>query len=324
MKKIAIFLVAFMCQIQLSKADDINSCISAALSLPLLGGKSDTPIIPVKVNGINVAMYVSPDFFGGLYMREGGNFSLRPGRIQGTITENDVRKFPAEVTSLDSLDIGGAVVDSPLVFRMPGYVTQSIDGRPLVGVIGDSVLSNFQVLIDMPHGRFALLKVSHDDSCARVEKSLLGDNVDSVPMKGDRKEIPVKIDGVEKLFALDADSSVMIVPPDWRSIPELDRSAVAKGQRIVMHYVDGVGIPGRKVVVRDMRVSHEDMSGTPVIVQDVSGAAALGTPFFANHIVLIDYDRSILFFSRSDNLVQSPGHHLHFEENTEGQATVKE
>jgi hypothetical protein len=324
MKKIAIFLMAFMCQMQCGKADETNSCISAALSLPLLGGKSDTPIIPVKVNGIDAAMYISPDFFGGLYMREGGNFLLRPGRFQGTITENDVREFPAEVTSLDSLDIGGAEVDSPKVFRMPGYVTQLIDGRPLVGVIGDSVLSHFQVLIDMPHGRFALLKVSHDDSCIKVEKSLLGDDVDSVPMEGDHKEIPVKIDGVEKLFALDADSSVMIVPPDWRAIPELDRSAVAKGRRIIMHYVDGVAVPGRKVVVRDMRISLEEMSGTPVIVRDVSGVAALGTPFFENHIVLIDYDRRMLFFSKSDNFVQSPGHHLHFEENTEGRATVKE
>lgn len=325
MKKIFLILI-FMCHIQQVWAEERRSCVAAALILPLLGGRNDTPIIPVKVNGRDVAMYVSPAFFGGLYLRESQDFTLRPGRIRGRITENAGHTVPAEISFLDSLEIGGAKVDSPQFIRMPGVVTQTIDGKPLVGVIGDSILSNFQVLIDMPHARLALLKISRDDSCTDVEKKLLGDKVYSLPMRGDRWKIPVKIDGIEKLFSLDPDTGVTVVPLGWTIIPELNQNAVAKGERVMIRYTSslGDGVMGRKVIVHDMHVSDDELPETSVIVQDGTGDAVIGTPFFENHQVLIDYERKIVFFSDSRNLMKSSGNNLHFAQIFSGLSEVKE
>ncbi|WP_220792583.1 hypothetical protein [Gluconacetobacter diazotrophicus] len=321
-----LFLIFFSCHIQYGKAGEDKSCISAALKLPLLGGRTDAPIIPVKVSGVEAAMYISPDYFDGLYMREGGNFLIRPGSIRGEIIENGFHTFPAESTTIDSLEIGGAKVENPKVFRLPGYVTQSINGRPLVGVVGDSILSHFQVLIDMPHGVFFLLKISDDDFCESIEKKLLGENVNSVPIRGKQKEVPVKIDGVEEWFRINTILSTAVVPSNWHQIPELDPNAVAKGELIVTNYVDGPAgrVPGRKIVIHDIHIGHEDMSGTPVLVQNRLDSGALGTEFFANHIVLIDYDRKTMFFSRSANRIQSVGHDLHFEQNIEGKTAIHE
>lgn len=51
--------------------DSSGDCIKAAVVLPLLGGSGDAPIIPVKVNGVDAAMYVSP-MFGRVMVHDAG------------------------------------------------------------------------------------------------------------------------------------------------------------------------------------------------------------------------------------------------------------
>jgi hypothetical protein len=302
-------------------ADDLSRCVMGAGILPLLGGTGDAPIIPVRINDRDAAMYISPGW-GGIVVRNSEDFQFPDGRQEEKIFINGYHTEEVHRIVLDDLQIGGASSDHVAAIRLPGEATQSADGRPVVGVIGHEMFANTQILLDMPHGKMAFLTIRDGADCRDAAQHLMGKEARSVPIDDDN-EIPMVIDGKERRAELDPDLNITALPSSWDDLPELAPAAVHKGELSVTHY-DKFATAGRQMSLADFKIGGVQLQDNSVVIQRDIMKAMIGTPFFATRVVLFDYPNQRFYFESVKGDPRPEGHDLHFYGTIGAKASVSE
>ncbi|RUT27626.1 hypothetical protein C0V97_00715 [Asaia sp. W19] len=295
-------------------------CIEGAVTLPLLGGSGDSPIIPATLDSRPIALYFSHGF-DKLYVGNMDGFDTYDTHQSRMITTNGVYTDPQPLIRAGHLTIGPLDMGTPDMIQLEDYPTQKIGTRPLIGVIGREAFSNLAVLIDMPHSAFALIRFSHDAACRSAQAALMGTGAQALPLYG-KGLIAISIDGVERDFSLDPDAPVTTIPAKWLA-PVKDDPADPTGN-------PGVALYGtihsrlRRTTVTSMRLGDLSLGPMSVYVQDDLAMGLLGTDFFQNHIVLFDEPNDRLYVLPSAPLPQKPGNNLHFDRFRTGRTSVKD
>lgn len=295
-------------------------CIEGAVTLPLLGGSGDSPIIPATLNGRPIALYFSHGF-DKLYVGNMDGFDTYDTHRSGMITTNGIYTDPQPIIQAGQLAIGPLDMGTPDMIQLEDYPTQKIGSRPLIGVIGREAFSHLAVLVDMPHSAFALIRFSRDAACRSAPAALIGAGAQALPLHG-KGLIPVSIDGVARDFVLDADTPVTTIPAIWLD-PVKDDPADPAGN-------SGVALYGtihshlKRTTVRSMHMGAISLDHMSVYAQDDLGMGLLGTDFFQNHIVLFDDPDDRVYLLPSAPLPQKPGENLHFDRFRTGRTSVED
>ncbi|MFW7268976.1 hypothetical protein ACMAUO_13540 [Gluconacetobacter sp. Hr-1-5] len=312
-----------------AEAAEPDRCISSALVLPLLGGAGDTPIIPVRVENRDAAMYLSTAF-DRIYVRNLRNFNFHDGhgdlfhdeRHEVIVQVNGYHSEEARQIVIDDFQIGKVQAGPVNAIQLFSEGAQSVDGRPLVGVLGVVAFTNLQVLLDIPHRQVAFLTMSDSADCHDAARDLMGKNAHAVEVSEDF-QIPVTIDGKTRWVRPNPDLSSTVLPGAWGDLPELSPSAVGKGELTVTHY-DTFTTTGRRLSLADFRMDGVRLSDGPVAVQRDIQWAMLGLPFFENRVVLFDYPHHRFYFAPSETVSRPAGHDLHFEATIGGVVSIRE
>jgi len=295
-------------------------CIEGAVTLPLLGGSGDSPIIPATLDGRPIALYFSHGF-DGLYVGNMDGFDTYDTHQSRMITTNGVYTDPQPLIQAGHLAIGPLDMGTPDMIQLEDYPTQKIGSRPLIGVIGRAAFSKLAVLLDMPHSAFALIRFSRDSACRFAQAELIGTGAQALPLYG-KGLISISIDGVERDFVLDSDAPVTTIPAKWLA-PVKDDPADPTGN-------SGVALYGtihsrlRRTTVKSLRLGDLSLGPMSVYAQDDLAMGLLGTDFFQTHIVLFDEPNDRVYVLPSAPLSQKPGNNLHFDRFRTGRTSVKD
>ncbi|GAN55156.1 hypothetical protein [Tanticharoenia sakaeratensis] len=310
-------------------ADDIADCVTGTIVLPLLGGRTDAPIIPVRVEGHDAAMYLSPDFSDTLVRSpENWTFDGSGPRHDVSVDSNGYHHVPGAEMQIDDLQVGGADVGAISATKLRGAASQTIEGRPIVGLLGNTFLSNSLLLLDMPEGKLVFFTTRQNGDCADVAQRIMGAASRSVPMKPHHEiwNIPISIDGQMRDITPDTDLAINAIPSSWADVPELAPDVVAKGEFVKIDYMAARGAvsDGRRITLHGLPLGGMVQPATSVIVHPDLGNAILGLPFFINRIVLFDFRNRRFFFLPEMVNTQPLGHHLHFEQAVVSNTSVRE
>jgi len=268
------------------EAASLDMCVSKVLTLNLLGGAGDGPLIPVKIEGRDVAMYVDFAFGRAIWLRNGDNLSLPSnGRVR-TIMENGDHREDVTDVMLEDFSIGATDFGSVQASLVSGYVSQSVAGRPIAGVIGPEIFRGRQVILDMPHRILASFLLRSGKPCRDMILTLLG----GMPVGGDLgfdqtmqlSTIPVTIDGQKRDFYLDFDMNENIVPQDWTDLPEIAAGERGETQRVMTQYSGGnhdVSL-GHLITLKEVRIAGRKQVDFTVLAESRTQGAMLGMPFF--------------------------------------------
>ncbi|WP_025886062.1 hypothetical protein [Asaia prunellae] len=87
-RRIGTFIAAFVALgLPQAQAQDTSDCIDGAVTLPLLGGRGDSPILPATLDGKEIALYFS-SAFDALYVGDMEGFETEDTHKTLTITTN--------------------------------------------------------------------------------------------------------------------------------------------------------------------------------------------------------------------------------------------
>ncbi|NHN89967.1 hypothetical protein [Acetobacter conturbans] len=288
-----------------------DECLVDSIVTPLLGGNGDSPIIPVSIDGKSAAMYVNPAA-DEIYVRDAENiefpYEARHARvlINGTHIENASRSV------IYNLVVGDIRLKNVAVVRLDTPSTQSVSGRPIVGILGRTALSRMIVMIDIPDRKFAFLRYKDTKQCEQpgpIDR-LVGRDVNSVPLNTDFT-IPVTLSGETRQLELDPDLHHITVPHAWLSRLQ-KKTARAPYTQVSARYDDFVD-KGVLASVDNIQIGQYNSGPQNVVFQENWDTAGLGLPFFEHKVVFFDYPKRRLYFAERDHTKPLPsGRNLHF------------
>ncbi|MFC0500691.1 hypothetical protein [Asaia krungthepensis] len=296
-----------------------ETCVESATTLPLLGGPDDAPVIPVRIEGKDAAMVVSP-LFGHLFVRNAGAIWFEQGPTHKMIAQDHAVTL-TEITKVDTLEIGPIVLHDLLAERLEDAPIRLVKGRPLVGVIGRPLLQHFRLMLmlDVPHEKLGLLVWRDAPQCAAGPQGLFT-----------RKPVVIDLDADARITALIDNHPVRI-----RLDPDLVRSALPRD--VVLGTLATAGDLGQDQPVvtqfgtmergvrhrfKSLRLGSRDLGATEFLVLENLDEGALGASFFRREVTLIDFDHGKFLFAPATSQVNQPDLGLHFDASHEGIATV--
>ncbi|AQS90072.1 hypothetical protein A0U94_02830 [Gluconobacter albidus] len=280
-----------------AQAADIHDCVTAATVVPLLEGRGDAPVIPVTVGTLDAAMFVSFDApETTVWNTTALNFS--PTGRPRVLTEDDGTSTFVYNTALEDLRVGNAAPVTLPAELMPPMTEESVNGRPLIGMLGVDVISKGPVILDEPHGKLIFLRVRYRKPCADIGHILLGNNIRTFPLLRawiTPVGIPVTIDHQKRMAGLVPDYAENAVPARWiasGAIPaEVMRTAPLVRTDFLWNSLTGKRVPLPGYAFGDGPGHTEN-----VIVEPGLSNALLGAPFFAHRVVMIDIpDEQVAF-----------------------------
>lgn len=294
------------------RAADINDCVTAATVVPLLEGRGDAPVIPVTVGTLDAAMFVSFDELETAVWNT-DTLSFPSSGLQRTLTEDDGTSTPVYSTGIEDLRVGNAAPVTLPAFLRPPMTKQTIEGRPLIGMLGVDVISKGPVIVDEPHGKLIFLQVRYRKSCADIGHILLGNNARTLPLLRSWSTpvaIPVTIDHQKRMAGLVPDFAENAVPADWIASadipPETLRSAPLVRTGFLWNSQTGKRVPLPGYAFGDGPGHAEN-----VILEPRLFNALLGAPFFAHRVVMIDVPDGQVTFRDDDTETLPAQQHLY-------------
>ncbi|WP_222546321.1 hypothetical protein [Asaia lannensis] len=299
-------------------ASDAPDCVEGAVQLPLLGGMGDAPVLPATLEGRPVAVYFSPGF-DRFYVGNMNGFDTTDTRLSAHVTINGVHSETYPIIRAGHFRLGPIDMGTPDMIQQVDYPSQQIGKTPLIGVMGFNSFEHLSVLLDMPHGIFALIRFRRDETCKEAPSALMGHGTYSVPLQ-EKTLIPVSVGGTLRDFTLDPDVPVTTLPAKWLP-PGGDMSRNITGH-------DGVALYGSLrshiVPITGVRMNIGDLhlDRMTVYAQDDLTIGLLGMDFFQSHIALIDYPGNRVYFLPSTARIVRPGANLHFDRFRVGRARV--
>ncbi|NVN06660.1 hypothetical protein HW509_13810 [Asaia spathodeae] len=302
-------------------AQSTPDCIDGAVSIPLLGGKGDSPILPATLDGKEIALYFSSGF-DVLYVGDMEGFDTDDTRRTHVIMTNREHSQSRPVIKAGTLTLGGLDLQTPDMIQLIDYPMQHIGTRPLIGTIGSTFFNRLALLLDMPHGVFGLIRFRQEAACSNAQAGFIGTGAQALPLTGN-DTIMGLIEGKERELSLDSDVPVTTLPERWLNRPAPGDSADDAQHPTVALFGD-LHSRLHGTTLGTFRIGQESLDNMPVFAQRDLGVGLLGVDFFQSHIVLFDYPNHRVFLLPAHSQVTRPGLNLHFDRFREGQTSVKE
>lgn len=308
-------------------AEAQHSCIVASISETLLGGQSDTPLMPVKINDQPAAMFLSYDY-DDIYVKHSSSLNFdkfADESLWGTVDVfNTFRKREkAEVVRVDTFSFGGFNVPHAKFILLKEAGNQSVQGLPVAGILGTVFLNNFAVLLDMKSRKITLFEVK--DGCENKEeitKIMGGDfHETNINNNANRLEVGVKISGHKMYFFINPDLDMTEMPVGW--LADYHIPLVKKDEKTEVRFTGGEGYISNIATVESLSIGDDIEKNRKIKVADKIFEGSLGLDFFADKVVLVDAVNSRMYFRKSDGVSQDPGHNLHFETSKNANIDVK-
>ncbi|MFT8309159.1 hypothetical protein [Acetobacter malorum] len=309
------------------EADARQSCIVASISENLIGGQSDTPLMPVKINDQPAALFLSYDY-NGIYLKNSSSMNFDKFVDDGAWgTEYVLNVFgkreKAHVIRLDKFSFGGFEVPHAKFVLLKEASKQSVQGLPVVGILGNTFLNNFAVLFDVKNKKITFFEV--EDGCENKEEiaKIVGGDFHEVALHNDanRQEVAVRISGRKVHFFINPDLDMTEMPMGW--IAEDHIPLVKKDEKTEVRFNLGEGYISNIATVESLTIGDDTEKNRKIKVADKIYAGSLGLDFFADHVVLIDAINSKMYFRKSDGTSTDAGHNLHFETSKNASIDVK-
>ncbi|WP_438381195.1 hypothetical protein ABHV46_08970 [Asaia sp. BMEF1] len=301
-------------------AQEKPDCIDGAVTLPLLGGRGDSPILPATLDGKEIALYFS-SAFDALYVGDMEGFETEDTHKTLSILTNRVHTETRPVIKAGQLKLGALDLQTPDMIRLDDYPMQQIGTRPLIGTVGSVFFENLAVLLDMPHGVFALIRFRQDEACAKAPSEFIGSGAQALPLSGNDSVIG-QIDGKKRELTLDSDVPVTTLPASWLNVPKEDAEKDTHSSAVAVY--GALHSLLHRTTLKDSRIGNISLDGMPVFAQTDLGVGMLGVDFFQSHIVLFDYPNHRVYLLPARSQITHAGSGLHFDRFREGQASVKE
>ncbi len=303
---------------------DVSACIDTATILPLLGGRGDSPIIPVIVGPRDAAMFLTFDSTSNMvWNTHDVGFPPTGGLVR--FQKDDGTELHPSQTKLENFQIGQSGPSNIAAVLLDRAPEQSVAGRSIIGVLGREAFSHGQVLLDEPHGKLAFIEISDRKACASTEQDLLGGNAQSVPLMDGGiipSAIPVTIDHKTRLAGLDPDLTDNAVPADWIDPSHLPAETLKTAPAVQTRYLDTM-VWGKRIALPDYAIGDAPGHTMMVVVEPKILRAVLGAPFFAHRMVLFDYPNRRVLFQSIDTETLPPAKHLHFDISTATNVSVR-
>ena len=280
-------------------------CAPTSVSVPLLGMAGDSPILPVQVLGRPAAMFFSPGF-GPLLFRDNGSVSF------GKYRRVDIRQQDNDVISASTSVGWGLSVGNLKPADRPGYLLpepddRSVDGRPVVGMLGRDILSkNAVVNLDLP-GR----RVTFSATAVGCPSSPRPPPVRSIEMQQEVLLVTVKIDGRPVQAILEPDLAVSILPRKIAEEVGLADADLANDPSVVTRF--GRGVLGRRHRVRTLDVGDVRLQHVAFDVEDDVTYAMLGLNFFDLGRATFDFANSRFLFRQTTTILPAQTN-MHFDQ----------
>ncbi|WP_309679763.1 hypothetical protein [Asaia bogorensis] len=296
-----------------------QNCVEGATILPLLGGPDDAPIIPVRVEGHDAAMYVSP-LFGHLFVRNAGAIWFIQGPSHPMIAQ-DRTNAPTETTRVDTLEIGPIVLHDLVAERYDDGPLKSLAGRPIIGVIGRPILRHLRLMLmlDVPHEKLGILAWRDGPQCAAGPEGLFTRKPEIIDLDQEDR-ITAFIDNRPVHIRLDPDLVRSALPRETVTGTLASAADLEKDQPVVTKF--GTTQRGVRHRFNDLRLGTRDFGPTEFLVLENLFDGALGASFFKHEVALIDFHHGKFLFAPSTSQVSQPDLGLHFDASHEGIATV--
>lgn len=301
-------------------AQEKPDCIEGAVTLPLLGGRGDSPILPATLDGKEIALYFS-SAFDALYVGNMEGFETEDMHKTVSIMTNRVHTETRPVIKAGQLKLGTLDLQTPDMIRLDDYPMQQIGTRPLIGTIGSVFFENLAVLLDMPHGVFALIRFRQDSACAEAPADFIGSGAQALSLSGN-DSVTGQIDGRKRELTLDSDVPVTTLPANWLNLPKADTTKEERNPTVALY--GALHSLLRRTTLGNASIGSLSLNGTPVFAQTDLGVGLLGVDFFQSHIVLFDYPNHRVYLLPARSQVTRAGAGLHFDRFREGQASVND
>lgn len=286
-------------------------CIEGAITLPLLGGRGDSPIIPATVNGHDVAFYLTPIFSHSFIRAAPGLWFPKHAEVR--LVGQDGAPTTMHWTSVDRIVLDHTTLEDVPMLELEREATSHVGNRPVIGVIGRDLLEHLNLLLDMPHRQVALVKWKKPLSglCATAPERLLGDNVVTTPLLGGGDSIRLVDGSVGITLALDPDLSENVLLQEDATSLGVSAAELRNDVRMTTKYV-GV-VAGYRHVFPGFTIGNYRTGPLPAVVQERVDTAALGHPFFEKIVALFDFPTHRFLFVPTEDRDDTPSLHLHFD-----------
>ncbi|WP_336945498.1 hypothetical protein [Asaia sp. HN010] len=304
---------------RLLEAEQIaDRCVTGSAILPLLGGPSDAPIIPVTINDHPAAMFVSP-LFGHLFVHNAGDIWFNQGITHPMIAQDYVPVL-SEQTKIDTLQIGPIMLHDLIAERLDGEARHSISDRPLIGMIGRPLFKKLLLMLDVPHEKLGLMIWRNSPDCSSGPSAIFTRTPQILAMD-DRARVMAQIDGRKLRLTLDPDLGMNTLPV---SDPANSASTgdLAHDPQVVTRF--GAITRGARHVFHSFRLGEKQLGPTEFLVLENIDEGTLGESFFQHNVVLFDFPDGQFLFAPSEPRVFQPNLGLHFDETHQGYTSVKE
>lgn len=278
-------------------------CMLAGTQIPLLGGPGDSPLVAVTLHGQPAAMFFSPGFAPVLFRRNGGlwfphgrttDLQTQDGGYN-TVWDTHLRDFA--IGPLEPAPIDGLV--------LPGRETRSVDGRPIIGVVGrDALVDDAVVDLDIPRRR-VVLAVLRKPRCPAYRRLLDGS---PMQMRRDLLSVMVSVNGHAVRAVLEPDLPVSVIPtPLAAGLGVADEG----GHSVRTEY--GARVRGRRERVALLVIGETRLHDVAFDVEDGVDQVMLGLDIFARGEAVFDFEAGQFWFHLLTDHAPPPTG-LHFNE----------
>ncbi|OUI92478.1 hypothetical protein HK13_09375 [Acetobacter indonesiensis] len=189
---------------------------------------------------------------------------------------------------------------------------QSINGVPIIGLIGYKFFQNFSVLLDIPNNRITLLQIKDMKKCEFIYQTLLGSDYYSNPLEiyDNGATTRVKIGQNSYWMGLDTDVERTQIPEylikrNFLGITNSDiktKVSTEINERFIM----------KPAKIEKITVGNYQMNNISIDVSEKIRRGYLGIDFFKDKLVLLDFPADMIYFSRKTINRQREGYNAHY------------
>lgn len=269
--------------------------------------RSGVPIVNAAINGQPVTLLVDTGasvtvLAPGAARRAGllrdPRFDTGLAGVSGVI--------PGTGARARSVQLGDTVLENwPLV--VGPLVLPAVDGQPLDGLLGTTVLSEFDVDLDLPNERMTLYRARPCPDARPPWREAFT----QVAMSGSdqrRLYVPLQLDGVWTASLLDTGTSNTMVSRRVAAAAGATEGDLQQAPTVVSASGTPGGFPSRVRRFRELRVGNDIRRGPVLLVGDLPGTtdALLGGDYLTSRRVWLSFATGQVFVSAGIGRVRAP------------------
>lgn len=293
---------------------------AGAVEMDMLGGKTDSPIIQVDINGHKAGMYLSGDF-DDIYINDKINLDLSAPLKQVLIISNGEDYNDAHLVMIERFKIGNMNVGAITAVASDYYPIDYIRDIPVVGVIGENIFKVVNVLIDYPNNKLYFLPHRNNDECSIKNMDNLKEKFHNADLVEDQRNLAMRlrINGTLRDLHIDTALSDTEIPIKW--IKTNSKSTPAYNTMTIYDKDPKLGYIGSIKELCAKEFCEHDVK--TLLLKGIS-YGSVGNAFFEGREVLFDYADGKIFFSDRKPDRRTAGKDLHFEKTRQARIRVSE